>query len=116
MLVSHNADQIKADADAAGAPLPTYPSYDIADDAAAEENGVTYESAAEANAAANAAHPEWDEQLENGLNEYDLDPATEPYLAENLAADGGEAAAEATDEGAAADAADTAEQSAKEEK
>ena len=116
MLVSHNADQIKADADAAGAPLPTYPSYDIADDAVAEENGVTYESAAEANAAANAAHPEWDEQLENGLNEYDLDPTTEPYLAENLAADGGETAAEATDEGAAADAADTAEQSAKEEK
>ena len=82
----------------------------------AEENGVTYESAAEANAAANAAHPEWDEQLENGLNEYDLDPAAEPYLAENLAADGGETAAEATDESAAADAADTAEQSAKEEK
>lgn len=98
MLVSHSADQIAADADAAGAPLPTYPSYDIADDAVAPEGDISYLSASEANEQANAAHPEWDEQQENGINDPQIDPATEPYLSTNLTGGSDAAAASAKEE------------------
>ena len=98
MLVSHSAEQIAADADAAGAPLPTYPSYDIADDAVAPEGEISYLSASEANEQANAAHPEWDEQQENGINDPQVDPSTEPYLSTNLAAGSDAAAASAKEE------------------
>ena len=98
MLVSHSAEQMAADADAAGAPLPTYPSYDIADDAVAPEGEISYLSASEANERANAAHPEWDEQQENGINDPQVDPSTEPYLSTNLAAGSDAAAASAKEE------------------
>lgn len=84
MLVSHSADQIAADAEAAGAPLPTPPAYDLSNSVVAETGEVSYLSAEEANAEAIAAHPEWTE-IESGVN----DPATSPddlYSVEWLAA------------------------------
>ncbi len=62
MLVSHSADQIAADAEAAGTDVPTPPQYDIADDAVAETGEISELSSAEANAAAIEAHPEWQVQ------------------------------------------------------
>ena len=94
MLVSHSAEQIAADAAAAGKDVPTPPSYDIADDAVATEGEVSYLSSSEANDQAIAEHPEWSEQQENGINDPQVDPATEPYLSTNLAASSDESAKE----------------------
>ena len=94
MLVSHSAERIAADAEAAGKDVPTPPSYDIADDTVAVEGEVSYLSSGEANDQAIAEHPEWLEQQENGINDPQVDPATEPYLSTNLAAESDEGAKE----------------------
>ncbi|MEE8716868.1 MAG: molybdopterin-dependent oxidoreductase [Coriobacteriales bacterium] len=92
MLVSHSADQIAADAQAAGKDVPTAPSYDISDDAVAESGEVTDKSSSELNEEAIAAHPEWSEE-EAGVNTFEINP-DDPYTYETIS--GGSASADAT--------------------
>lgn len=91
MLISHSADRIAADAEAAGAEVPTAPSYDIADDTVAEPGEVTDKTSSELNDEAIAAHPEWAEN-EAGVNEFEINP-DDPYTYETIS--GGTASDEA---------------------
>lgn len=73
MLVSHSAEQIAADAEAAGAPLPSYPEYDLSNSVEVPAGEVSYLTPEQANAEAIAAHPEWS-QIEAGINDPEVSP------------------------------------------